>query len=163
MTKEISFTIWGNPVSAARPRVTRWGTYTPKKYSDYKEHVTETYEALNLGMLFGDGVPIEVNLIFYRQNQKNISKAEFSRRRSLESVPVIMPDIDNYTKAIYDGLNKHAWHDDRQIIRQSSMKVYAEDESDETQPRVDVLIHQLSKEELRKIKVEIEKSRIEGK
>lgn len=38
--------------------------------------------------------------------------------------PITKPDNDNLEKAIFDGLNTHAWHDDSQIVRNVTDKVY---------------------------------------
>ncbi|KRK64339.1 hypothetical protein FC72_GL000507 [Companilactobacillus tucceti DSM 20183] len=51
--------------------------------------------------------------------------------------PALKPDIDNYTKAVLDGLKK-AWFDDGQIVEIHATKDYDE------QPRVEVTIEKIN-------------------
>lgn len=136
---QISLTIEGAPVPAARPRVTRWGTYNEPKYDRYKKQVAiEYWNKYHNEQMFDRGVPLLAKLHFYRPIQKGLSKKEYARRANHEVKPSVKPDLDNYTKSIFDGL-KHAWFDDGQITKFDIEKDYDE------QPRVEIDIRELEK------------------
>ena len=44
------------------------------------------------------------------------------------------PDLDNMVKAVFDGLNGIAWIDDKQVIEESSRKMYGEE------PRIEITV-----------------------
>jgi len=136
---ELKLIVDGEPVAAARPRVTRWGTYTPPKYKAYKARVELLYKMnYHNEQLFDRGVPLVAEYHFYRGIQKSLSKKEHNRRANHEVRPIVKPDLDNYIKAIQDGL-KHAWFDDGQVTDYSCSKDYDE------KPRVEILIKEWKK------------------
>ncbi|MQS44267.1 RusA family crossover junction endodeoxyribonuclease [Companilactobacillus mishanensis] len=134
----IQLTIDGDPVPAARPRVTRWGTYTPPKYKKYKDYVSLSYKnKFHDNRYFEKGRPIKISIEFFRPIQKSVSKKEYARRLKNTVRPIMKPDIDNYIKAILDGLNGLAWCDDSQIVSIESSKYYS------NFPRVEIEISDL--------------------
>lgn len=48
--------------------------------------------------------------------------------------PVARPDVDNFAKAVLDGLNGIVWRDDSQVVELRASKHYS------ISPRVDVLV-----------------------
>lgn len=91
----ISFTIPGRPVPKQRPRVGKNGSiYTPKKCREYEKVVAIYAKTVFRQPLTG---PVALGLKLY-----------FSVRPG---------DLDNYVKAISDGLNRIAWVDDRQVVK----------------------------------------------
>ena len=67
-----------------------------------------------------------INVVFYRNIQKSLSKAEHERRVSGKVLPTVKPDIDNFTKAFLDALNGVVWRDDAQITDKMTRKRYSD-------------------------------------
>jgi Holliday junction resolvase RusA-like endonuclease len=98
--KAVLFTVEGEPMVKARPRVTKAGhTYTPKATKDAELRVAEAYD----GELFTGNVGVELHFF------------QGSRARK---------DIDNMIKLILDGLNGVAWPDDVQVSVCLARRVY---------------------------------------
>ncbi len=118
--KSVEFTIRGvDPVPKGRPRVTRFGTYTPKKTVDYEKLVRRSYVgnrfdgAILLSVTFGMRIPKS------KPKRTQAAMAEGKIR------PTTKPDADNLLKAVCDGLNGVAFEDDKQIVALRAEKVYA--------------------------------------
>lgn len=138
----LEITISGEPVPASRPRFTRRGhTYNAAKYDKYKKKIEKTYrDQFNDEQLFDRHVPLKARIRVYRATQKSLSKIEKQRREHHIHKPAIWPDIDNYEKAIFDGLKK-AWADDGQIVESHTTKDY------DKEPRVEVEITEIKQTE----------------
>lgn len=117
-----------NPVPASRPRVTRWGTYYGKKYKQFKLEmgllVLESDKTNSVNPITWLDELISADMTFFVpmakswSNKKKSSKnGQFCDNNS---------DLDNYEKAILDSLNGVYFHDDKQIVQQSSQKIWAE-------------------------------------
>ena len=108
-----TFTIKGRPVPAARMtrRQVQTGhiTQQAKRYLAYKDAVGWEAKAKRIPMLRGN-VRIEIEL-FIHGNKSG--------------------DIDNYVKAIADGLNGIAYEDDKQVTELHAFKFKVEDKSEE--------------------------------
>tara|TARA_R100000656_G_scaffold802_1_gene1335 strand:+ start:584 stop:1003 length:420 start_codon:yes stop_codon:yes gene_type:complete len=111
-----------NPVPASRPRVARWSTYYPKKYTQFKKDM----EALTSEL---DKTPSEnlvcVVLEFMIQIPKSWSKKK--RERVDNTYCSNNSDIDNYIKAILDSLNGVFFIDDKQVVEVHAKKMYSKD------------------------------------
>jgi Holliday junction resolvase RusA-like endonuclease len=95
---EITFVYIGEPVPAARVRVTRNGTFTPAKYRDYKR----AFSAALRGFLYKQYATtthdVHIKASFYRKNN-------------------IRVDIDNLFKGLADSLvDAGILLDDSQIV-----------------------------------------------
>ncbi|MGF7436288.1 RusA family crossover junction endodeoxyribonuclease [Lentilactobacillus senioris] len=137
----VFLTIYGEPVSAGRPRFTRQGhAYDPAKSRSYKRMFR-----LEAGKQFAElhqkpfsvDQPIEIYIAIYRPIQKSVSKAERTRRLLGEHMPVVKPDTDNYVKIVLDSLNGLIWDDDRAICHIDAWKYYSDD------PRVEVIVKEM--------------------
>ena len=111
-----------NPVPASRPRVSRWSTYYPKKYTKFKKDM----EALTSEM---ETTPSEklvsVELEFGIMIPKSWSK---KKRKELNNTYCSNnSDIDNYIKAILDSLNGIVYVDDKQVVELFAKKIYSEE------------------------------------
>lgn len=111
-----------NPVPASRPRVSRWSTYYPKKYTKFKKDM----EALTSEM---ETTPSEklvsVELEFGIMIPKSWSK---KKREELNNTYCSNnSDIDNYIKAILDSLNGIVYVDDKQVVELFAKKIYSEE------------------------------------
>lgn len=85
--------------------MTRRGkVYTPKATHDFEKHVADSY---------GDGPtfegPVSISIIFSKKETKVYIKEIDEYKASLTG------DIDNYCKALLDGLNGIAWEDDKVV------------------------------------------------
>lgn len=126
------FKIPGEPVAKGRPRVTRYGTFTPEKTLNYETLVKEMY-AVTYGQTMLDGeLDIDVKLFF--QIPKSASKKKQELMELGKIRPTKRPDIDNCLKIITDALNGIAYKDDSQIVQATVSKYYS------NTPRAEVII-----------------------
>lgn len=114
--REVSFVVEGQPVPKARPRVTKHGTYTPRRTREWQQLVGWQYKMEKGPMLKGD-VALDVTL--HRRG----------RRRA---------DWDNLGKAVADALNGIAYNDDRQVVDAHVRVVYGADA-----PRAEVTLREI--------------------
>jgi Holliday junction resolvase RusA-like endonuclease len=126
-------TIPGQPVAKGRPRVCKWGTYTPEKTVNYETLVKELYIFNKLPKLSGQ-LRMEIKAYF------GIPKSASALKRIMMSTgqirPVKRPDLDNLIKIIADALNTIAYDDDSQIITVTADKYYS------AAPRVEITIEE---------------------
>lgn len=145
----VNFTVEGQPVGKARPRVTRTVTYTPAKTAKYEDLVR--YIALNnfKGVIDKDQ-PLTVKIQAYFEVPKSYSKKRKQACLSGAELPTKKPDADNISKIIMDALNpkmkrnrnlhkmvevmRGIYQDDKQVTTLLTKKRYAE------RARVDVEI-----------------------
>ncbi len=118
------FEVLGAPVGKARPRVTKWGTYTPKKTVNYENLVKFSYL-----QKYGGRDPLEgylrLTIRFYMPIVKSTSKKNRALMLEGKILPDKMPDIDNMVKSIADALNGIAYEDDKQVIELHAYKYYS--------------------------------------
>ena len=120
MTYIISHKFEINPVPAARPRVSRFSTYYPKKYTRFKKEM----EALTSEL---DSTPCE-NLVCVSLKFKIKTPQSWSKKKRLERENTYCnnnSDIDNYIKAMLDSLNGVYFMDDRQVVEVFASKKYS--------------------------------------
>lgn len=126
----IEFTINGECVPKARPRFSKFGhVYTTPK--------TRAYENIVKSTAIDNRVPcittaLRVELIIYKSIPKSFSKKKRELANEGKIYPVVKPDIDNYVKAVLDGLNGVLFVDDKQIVDFRAIKRYSDS------PRVEV-------------------------
>lgn len=102
------------PVPASRPRVSKWGTYYGKRYSQFRKDAESSLDSMDLGTpIAGE---ISVHLEFFCKRPKT-TKRDTPRG-----------DIDNYCKAILDACNGRVFWDDDQITKLTAKKQW-EDEN----------------------------------
>lgn len=130
------FTVPGQPVAKGRPRLGKWGTYTPEKTVNYENLVKmsyiETYRREDL--LKGD---LKVTINFYFSIPKSTSKKKRELMLNGEIMHNKRPDIDNCIKSITDALNEIAYKDDNQIVILKASKFYSDE------PRTEVIIEEV--------------------
>ena len=109
-----------DPCPASRPRVSRWSTYYPKRYTKFKNDMKaltsemETTPSENL---------LSVCVDFYIKMPKSWSKKKTERLDNTYCSN--NSDIDNYIKAILDALNGVLFVDDRQVVEIFARKIYS--------------------------------------
>ena len=127
MTFMVNFMVEGTPVPKGRPRFARRGkfvsTYSPKTTVDYE---TKVAEAAQLAM--GSSEPLETPVGAYIYITLPIP-VSYSKKRKQECLsgnerPTKKSDIDNYCKAVFDGMNGIVFLNDSQIVSLHSTKVY---------------------------------------
>ena len=127
------FEVLGEPIGKARPRVTRWGAYTPQKTVDYENKIKAAY-----GGRFYEGY-LQIDVKAYFKIPKSTSKKKKESMLMGQIKPDKKPDIDNVLKIVLDSLNKVAYKDDAQVITASITKEYSES------PRIKITISELEK------------------
>jgi len=108
------------PVPASRPRVTRWSTYFPKKYTKFRNDLAvilsdKGYEKLE-GLLYAQ-------LDFYMQIPKSWSKKKKLAKEGRYADNNV--DVDNLVKAVLDGCEGVFYENDNQIAMIRARKFYS--------------------------------------
>lgn len=124
--KVIEFVVPGPPVAKGRPRLGKWGTYTPEKTVNYENLVQFSFleKYKNKQLLEG---PLRITIDFDFPIPKQTSKKNRELMLNGEIRPTKKPDTDNCIKAITDALNSMAYKDDSQIVETLAYKWYAEE------------------------------------
>jgi Holliday junction resolvase RusA-like endonuclease len=110
-----------NPVPASRPRVTRWNTHFPKRYTQFKRDMKAQTAKID--------VPLTEDLlyatvIFYVSLPKAWSK---KKKRNMDGKYCDNnSDIDNYLKAILDSLTGVLYKDDKQFVSIKAEKIWSD-------------------------------------
>jgi Holliday junction resolvase RusA-like endonuclease len=110
----LKFKLHGNPVPAARPKVSRFGTYYPKTYRAFRTAMELVVRKMFAGREPMVG-PLQVVLDIFVKKPKT-SKLVYP-----------IGDCDNYAKAYLDSLNGYAWVDDRQIVHLTVTKDFTDE------------------------------------
>lgn len=129
----ITFTIPGEPVAKARPRMTRTGhVYTPSKTKNYEAHIQDVWRR-SCAPTLPTGHPLRVFIDAYFSVPKSYSK---KRKAEMQNAPYThKPDADNVAKSVLDALNGLAFDDDSRIYVLRTTKQYTPDD-----PRVEVTL-----------------------
>lgn len=127
------FTIYGQPVAKGRPRLGKWGTYTPEKTVNYENLVKLSYIEQYKGFELMEGY-LKIEMYFFMQIPKSTSNKKRELMLQRKILPDKKPDYDNMAKAITDALNGVAYIDDNQVVEAHIYKFYAEE------PRAEVFI-----------------------
>lgn len=120
----IKFTIPGEPKGKGRPRVTRYGVYTPETTVNYENWVKICFQEAKQKKLEGQ-LKAEIRCYFEIPNSYSKKKKEDALRGNIR--PAKKPDLDNIMKIILDALNGLAYKDDKDIIECSIEKWYGEE------------------------------------
>lgn len=134
----IEFIIPGNPVAKGRPRITTISgsvmAYTPAKTRSYEDsvrlHCLQAVAASG-GAILG---PVAVSITAFIPIPASWSKKRTSEANAGIVMPATRPDIDNYAKAILDGMNGAAFSDDAAVVDLMVRKRYS------SAPRVHVVV-----------------------
>ena len=102
------------PIPKARPRLSKFAVYTPKKTADYENLISFEWKRRYKDLILKNAVKLD--LLFCFKKAKSCKKDYHTQR----------PDIDNLEKAILDGLNKTAFEDDCQVVEMKSKKVFSD-------------------------------------
>ena len=115
----------GNPVSCPRARVTRWGTFYPKKYKNAKQDYSiQIRNQLNkYGFLqFSGCVQLHVEFVHKRPKALKGESRHYKHTR---------PDVDNLVKSVFDALTASgAIKDDSQVVLLTAVDLYGRRDED---------------------------------
>ncbi|WP_461467083.1 RusA family crossover junction endodeoxyribonuclease [Parvimonas micra] len=102
------------PTPKARPRLSKFAVYTPKKTTNYENLIAYEWKRRYKDLILKNAVKLD--LLFCFKKAKSCKKDYHTQR----------PDIDNLEKAILDGLNKVAFVDDCQVVEMKSQKIFSD-------------------------------------
>lgn len=109
----IKVTIPGKPTPKARPRLGKWGVYTPKETTDYERYVSEVIfyhlhkDKATVMLPICDPIKLVIRVYFNPAYHKENYDLPHTKR----------PDIDNLLKSLMDGLNRGIIKDDSQVYK----------------------------------------------
>lgn len=130
----------GNPVSKGRPRVSRYGAYTPKKTRDYTDHHSEILKKQFTQDIIDEPIRLSVTFVSKRPKRLLTKKAPDSRIWKTTK-----PDIDNLLKMVMDIITKaEIWTDDNLIVSIQSEDYYC---SKIEEPHTHIHIYTQTKDE----------------
>lgn len=133
----LQFSIPVAPVPKGRPRLSRFGTYTPKKTKTFEEAV-RVYAMQAMGQQEPLETALEAFLLFRVGVPKSYSKKRTEACLSGSERPTTRNgDLDNLAKGVLDAFNGIIYADDSQIVEMHLTKVYA------SEPGIDVLIKEI--------------------
>lgn len=118
----MKFEVPGTPVAKARPRIGKYGAYTPAKTVNYEKLVKISYQRSSKDKLIDKPIKMEIWAVFEPTKTERKSKKKYA---SLLGTPYTKkPDLDNIAKSICDALNDVAYNDDKNIVELIIHKEY---------------------------------------
>ena len=120
----IYFVIPGEPKAKQRPRLGKWGAYTPKMTVQYENWVKQCWA--EQGNLWFTG-EIKATITAYFGIPKSTSKKKKEEMLLGKIKCTKKPDTDNIAKIVLDSLNGIAYKDDSQIVELHVFKKYSEE------------------------------------
>jgi len=121
----VSFIVPGPPIPKGRAKVTKFGTYTPKRTRAYEHDVRLLARAAG-GMAPAYEDAVHVDLIAYMPIPKSWPKWKQAAARAGTLRPISKPDLDNIEKAVTDACNSIIYADDSQIVECCKAKRYSD-------------------------------------
>lgn len=131
----IKIIIPGTPVAKGRPRLGKYGTYTPEKTVNYENLVQYAYMDQAEGKKLQGALQMVIDLYF--PIAKSYSKKRVEVIKEMEEMHTKKPDASNCLKSIEDALNGFAYRDDSQVVKVVAEKFYS------TEPRAKVIINEV--------------------
>lgn len=120
----------GDPIPAARARVTRFGTYTPARYLQYK-HTLRLWLKESFRPLSSESF-----LHRLKPEDRRFGVRAFFYRRTFQRT-----DVDNLLKSVLDAGTSIVWPDDAHVL-----EVFGRVFRGSEDPRIEVLIYELEPE-----------------
>lgn len=112
----------GKPMGKQRPKMGRYGVYTPKETVNYENYVKLLFiQKYGQPLLTGY---IRAEITVYYEIPKSTSKKKTAAMLQGEILPDKKPDCDNIAKIILDSLNEIAYKDDKQVTELNVRKLY---------------------------------------
>ena len=123
-SQSVVITVPGLPRGKARPRVTRFNTYTPDPGGWVADVTARGMEAVNQSGWEITNEPVAMQVSITRQIPKGRSKK--ARMEALGKPVSATADLINIVAAICDGLENVVYANDRQVARIESDRVWGE-------------------------------------
>lgn len=145
---EIKIIIPGQPIQQERPRsrivkpkggVPFVSVYDSKRSKDNKAFIASCAVQVKPRVLLD--CDLEVEIIFYRELLKSFSKKKIEQALAGQIRPSTKPDIDNYVKAVFDGINGIIWKDDARVVDLKTSKYYSD------KPRTEVIVRTIDSQQ----------------
>lgn len=117
------FVIEGNPVAKGRPKMGKWGVYTPRKTKDAEAHIRLSVKRSEQCPKKPTSLPVAVAIDFYME-----MPASWSNNKKMDmdgEVHTQRPDVDNLMKLTLDSLNGVLYQSDSQIYKITATKQWA--------------------------------------
>ena len=122
----LEFFIPIEPVAQGRPKFRTFApkgegkrpivsTYDPVKSKSFKQQIIYYVKKLKL-VPYAKDVPLVLRLRFLLSKPKSVKR----------KLPVVKPDLDNFTKGVKDALKGLTWEDDSQVCDSSQRKRYVD-------------------------------------
>ena len=109
-----------SPVPAARPRVSRFSTYYPKKYTQFRKDFALILESLDTKLVEG---LLYAKMDFFMQIPKSWSnKKQIAKEGCFADNNV---DVDNLCKAVLDSCEGYFYENDKQVAMIRARKFYS--------------------------------------
>lgn len=121
----IRFTYEGEPVAWGRARLGAHGFVTPKKTRAFETAIGVLCRRA-MGALKPASGPVAVSFVAFVPIPQSWTKRDRANAKAGLLQPTSKPDLDNYEKAILDGLNGIAFYDDSQVCDVVKAKRYSE-------------------------------------
>ena len=118
----IRLTIPGVPVAKGRPRLSKFGVYTPAKTRAAEDYIKLLARNEMRGSPPMIGI-IRLSIAFHMPIPKSATKANKEVMRN--SWHTVRPDVDNLAKLVLDSLNGILWVDDCQVSSMEISKIYS--------------------------------------
>lgn len=117
-SKKITLWLPSAPVSASRPRISKYGSYYSKSYMNYRAETHKFLKSIRKDYPIDETSLFKVELEFLCYKPKKPSNKDCPRY-----------DIDNLIKAPLDAItySEMIWKDDIQILEVKAKKRYTED------------------------------------
>lgn len=113
----------GEIVPKGRPRVGKNSVYTPKKTRDFETYVGLMAKSV-IKKPFKKGVAVEI--MVKKKPPQSWSKKRQKMAIEGKILASVRPDVDNYAKAILDGMDGIVFEDDGLIVDLKVSKKYSE-------------------------------------
>lgn len=129
MMAALQFTVPGQPQGKGRAKIVKIGGFsrmaTPAKTAAYEGLIALAAQEAMAGRALITG-PVQCVLSLRCQIPSSWSRRKREAALAGQLRPTTKPDADNVVKAVFDGLNGVAWHDDVQVVELSVAKMYAD-------------------------------------
>ena len=103
------------PQPASRPRISRYGNYYPKAYTDFRKEIYQFFKTLERNPISKVSFKVDLEIICKKPKKPT---NEYPRG-----------DVDNYVKAYLDSITYAGliWEDDIQVVELNATKRYQEE------------------------------------
>lgn len=124
----VRFKLNGVPKGKGRPKATTIGghvsMYTPQDTVDNEQYIADV-AAQAMGGASPTTEPVIVTVLVTVLVPTSWSEKKRKQALDGEIFPDKKPDVDNVIKSILDGMNAVVYHDDKQVVGLSIMKLYS--------------------------------------